>query len=268
MGRSRCAGALDSDIFSRRLSMDEAKQTSLDLLGIKPIAESAHTVTKAVVDGTAAFLSRICLPAAEEFGLLLKDKVSAWRRSNAVKIAQKAERKYNELPTPEGMHTHPRLLMQIIEQGSWIDDEDVQELWAGLITSSCTEEGNDDSNLMFIDLLARLTLSQARIIDHICKNSTKIVTEGGWIAAEVFYLTLPALQEVMRISDFHRIDRELDHLRTLGLIASGFSPYSADADVTPTALALQMYTRCQGFTSDPLSFFGLAVSQKEGEPRV
>lgn len=43
---------------------------SLDVLGVKPIADSVNTVTKGTVDGASAFLSRICLPAAEEFGLL------------------------------------------------------------------------------------------------------------------------------------------------------------------------------------------------------
>ncbi len=65
---------------------------SLDILGIKPIADSVNTVTKGTVDGASAFLSRICLPAAEEFGLLLRDKVSAWRSNNAIAIAHKAKK--------------------------------------------------------------------------------------------------------------------------------------------------------------------------------
>ncbi len=246
--------------------MDGSKQTSLDLLGTKPLAEAAHTVTKAAVDGASAFLSRICLPAAEEFGLLFRDKVSAWRRSNAVRIAQKAEQKYDELSPSQGKHTHPRLLMQIIDQGSWIEDEDVQELWAGLIASSCTDEGKDDSNLMFIDLLARLTLSEARVLNHVCRISTKIRTKAGSVVARPSLVTLPVLQEIMMISDFHRIDRELDHLRTLGLILGGFPEYSVDAKVTPTTLALQMYARCQGFTGDPLEFFGLLAPTEEKKP--
>lgn len=237
--------------------MNELKQRSVDLLGMKPLAEAANTLTKALVDGASAFLGRICLPAAEEFGLLLKDRVSAWRLSNAVRIAQKAEQKYNALPNPKETHAHPRLLMQIIEQGSWVEAEDVQELWAGLITSSCTEDGADESNLMFIDFLARMTSSEARIFDYACRNCTKTVTEAGWIAAAIFLMEIPDLSQISGVSDFHRIDRELDHLCALGLIKRGFSPYSKIADVTPSALALQMYARCQGFTGNPLDFFGL-----------
>ena len=42
---------------------------SLDILGIKPIGNAIESVTTGMVAGASAFLSRICLPAAEEFGL-------------------------------------------------------------------------------------------------------------------------------------------------------------------------------------------------------
>lgn len=246
--------------------MDQPKQKSFDLLGVRPLTEAANTLVKATVEGASAFLSRICLPAAEEFGLLLRDKVSAWRTNNAARIAQKAEYKYNEFPSLKERHAHPRLIVQIIEQGSWIEADNVQELWAGLLASSCTEDGQDDSNLMFIDLLARLTLSEARILDHICRNATKVVTNAGWIAADCFIMRLSELQEVGKISDFHRLDRELDHLRTVGLIGGGFPLDSTEAIMTPTPLALQMYARCQGFIGDPLVFFGIHVPEKNKQP--
>jgi hypothetical protein len=44
----------------------------IDLLR-KPVEEAVKIATKGAVDGVGAFLSRICLPAAEEFGLLCRD---------------------------------------------------------------------------------------------------------------------------------------------------------------------------------------------------
>jgi hypothetical protein len=73
--------------------MSKNEWQSLDVLGIKPLAEAINTVIKGTVDGAAVFLGRICLPAAEEFGLLLRDRVSHWRRQNLIRIAEKAERK-------------------------------------------------------------------------------------------------------------------------------------------------------------------------------
>ena len=72
--------------------MSDKDQQSFDILGIKPVGEAVNTIVKGSVEGTSAFLSRICLPAAEEFGLLLQDKISHWRTQNLIRIAEKAEK--------------------------------------------------------------------------------------------------------------------------------------------------------------------------------
>lgn len=244
---------------------DEHNSRGGDLLGIRPLTEAAGTLTKGLVDGAAAFLGRICLPFAEEFGLLLRDKVSQWRAANAARIAIKAQKKYEEVLARDDWHAHPRLVGSIIDHGSWVDDEEVQELWAGLLASSCTADGRDESNLIFVDTLGRLTVSQAHLLDHVCHHAGKVATTAGWISAQLYEMTLEQLKEVSGIEDFHRIDRELDHLRTLGLIAGGFNVHSTTADMTPTALALQMYVRCQGSNEDPLTFFGLSRPEGQGD---
>ena len=60
--------------------MEEEK--SLDLMGIKPVAKAVEKATDKTVDGLGSFFGAICMPAAEEFGLLLKDKVAAYRQRN------------------------------------------------------------------------------------------------------------------------------------------------------------------------------------------
>ncbi len=151
--------------------MSDEQSKSLDLLGAKPVADSIKIVTQGTVEGAAAFLGRICLPAAEEFGLLLKDKVSAWRTANAVAIAQKAERALKT--QARGVRAHPRLVYEAIEKGSWQEDDLMQTYWAGLLASSCSETGDDDSNILFMSILDRLARSQGRLIDHICRAAKK-----------------------------------------------------------------------------------------------
>ncbi len=55
---------------------------NLDVLGIKPFGESVSTIVKGGVDGAGAFLSRICLPAAEEYGFYLQDQIRSRRSKN------------------------------------------------------------------------------------------------------------------------------------------------------------------------------------------
>ena len=229
---------------------------SLDILGVKPIADSVNTVTKGGVDGASAFLSRICLPAAEEFGLLLKDKVSSWRAKNAVQIANKAQALLEEQVQGLVVSAHPRIIYSALENGSWAEDDFMQNLWAGLLASSCTPNGKDESNIILINLLSQLTCNQARIISHICQNADTYMGKAGFIACEVLHMEAQELLEISGIDDIHQLDRELDHLRGLELITAGFDINGLTADVTPHALCLQLFARSQGFVGSPIDYYG------------
>ena len=118
-----------------------------------------------------------------------------------------------------------------------------------------------------MDLLSRLTVSEARALDFSCKNAKKTVTPGDLILAEPFVVTIDVLKEITGVSDIHRLHLQLDHLNSLGLfeLNSGFSPHADTQSVTlhPSALALQMYTRCHGHLGSPIAFFGLTTPGSE-----
>jgi hypothetical protein len=228
---------------------------SLDILGLKPVAESINTITKGTVAGASAFLSLICLPAAEEFGLLLKDQVSEWRANNAIKIANKAQSLLEKGEEKVVVSAPPRIIYSTIEQGSWTEDDLVQSFWAGLLASSCTPDGKDESNLIFINILTQLTTSQVKLINYVCETGTTFKSPGGWITANFFSMEADELKKISGINDLHQLDRELDHLRSLDLIAGGFDPHSTQANVTPSSLCLQLYVRGQGYIGSPIDYF-------------
>jgi hypothetical protein len=240
--------------------MDESK--SLDILGVKPVAEAVGTVTTGVVAGASAFLSRICLPAAEEFGLLLQDRVRGWRSRNTAAVLAKAEELLHDQTEP--VQAPPRLVGLILEHGSWIENSAVQQMWGGLLASSCSVDGEDDDNLMFVDLLSRMTTSQVRLLDAACSDVPKYVAPNGLLLPlQRTIVPLEKVIEMTGVTDLLRLDREMDHLRSLGLIIAGFDTGSQGtfADVTPTPLALQMYAKCNGCRTDPRTFYGLAIPE-------
>lgn len=240
---------------------------SLDILGIKPVAEAINTVTKASTDGVGALLSRICLPAAEEMGLLFKDKVHAWRAKNAISIAATAEQHLSS--GTQKTQAHPRIVSAIFDQGSWSDDESVQKLWGGLLASSCTETGTNQDNLIFINLLTQLTPSEVKLIQYACEKSVKLKSSMGLIFAhDGLNVSANEALAISGLKDIHRLDLELDHLRDLGLLrlTGGFSFSPEDsagnlndtpASLTPSAKALQFYARCNGFNGPATDFYGL-----------
>ena len=194
-----------------------SEEKSGDLFGVKPIGDAIKIATQGVVDGASAFLSRICLPAAEEFGLALKDRVKAWRTANVVSVAQKAEAHVGDAD----VHAPPRIVAKILDESSWVDDSYVQDMWAGLLASSCSEVGDDDSNLLFLNTLANMTKAQASMLNYFCDNVKIFAAENGLPWTEELSLTPSQLMEISGISDIHRLDREVDHMRGMELISGG-----------------------------------------------
>jgi len=159
------------------------------------------------------------------------------------------------------------MVHNFMEQASWTDDPMLQDMWAGLLTSSCTDEGNDDSNLIFSDLLSGLTRLQAKVLKYSCETAEKYVHWGNLIHALPLVVPLETIQQITGESDLQRLDRELDHLRSLELLdphKGGFDPHiTGMANVTPMPLALHMYVRCQGSRLPPNEFWRITA---RGEP--
>ncbi len=233
---------------------------SLDVFGIKPVSAAINTVAKATTAAAGAFLSRICLPAAEEFGLLLRDKVSSWRAQNALAIATRAEELFLKLPNANNRHAHPRIVGAVIDHGSWADEDDIRSMWAGLLATACTESGKSQENLIYVNLLAQLTSSQVRILAFACNEATKFKSETGLLLSQHFAATLDQIKSASGTTDIYTLDLEIDSLRGLGLLdlQSGLSTHTnQDTLLTPSAMGLQLYVRSQGHIGSPVEYFSL-----------
>ena len=252
------------------------EKNSSDVLGIKPIASSVEKVTDGVVDGARAFLSRVCLPAAEELGLLIKDNVQAWRSRNALKIAQRAEQllELHQRDT-SAVSGNPKVVCQALEYGSWNDDTVVQDFWAGLLASACDDEGGSDSNMVFVSILSQLTNGQVRLIRFVTENTEKYLTPAGWPRAKLLEVKLQTLVELFGTNDVTTIDVALDHLRVLDLTGSsgifvsggGFNANEPpdSASINLTSLALNLYLAGEGTRQTAEQFWGLEL---EPNPQV
>jgi hypothetical protein len=197
-----------------------------------------------------AFLRRICPPAAEEIKEMLHKSLSSVRVANAVEIAFKAERLLVNQPNAYSMVAHPDLMVRILEHGTWVDMEWIQELWAGLLASSCTFEGQDESNLVFINLLSRMAPLPTQILTAACAKATQAIAESASVSPYLLAFSAEEMAKITRSNNLAKIYRSIAELSELGLlekgprISSSASPDTGKAK--PTHLGLQMYARCQG----------------------
>jgi hypothetical protein len=246
-----------------------SEKKGLDIFGIEPVASAIDSTVKKSLEGIQGFLELVCKPALGEVGLLAKDQIRFWRLNNVIRMLEKSKGKLDFESESFQLKANPRIGLSIIENSSYIDNEGLLEMWSGLFASSCSESGQDDENLIFIDILKRITSSQAKIIKYSVENSKKILYPNGLVLAENG-LTINAddLKELTGIENIHRIDRELDSLRSMGLyspLSGGFSVDGLDliAGISPTYLALSLYIRCEGSNSDPDKYWNDIITEDE-----
>ena len=107
-----------------------------DIFGIEPIAEMGLEVTKASIKGISSFLNVVFKPGLQELGFLLKDEVRRWRLNNILRVLEKAKGKMDFDGQQLQLTANARVGLSIMEGCSEVDNNELQELWAGLFVSS------------------------------------------------------------------------------------------------------------------------------------
>lgn len=238
-----------------------------DILGIKPIGEAGLEATKAAIRGVSSFLELVFKPGLEELGYLMKDEVRYWRLNNILSMLNSAKGKLDFDGKELNLTANARVGLNIMEGCSEVDNEELQDLWAGLFASSCTPDGKDDSNMNFVDLLRRMSSVEAKIIDYACKNSTKFLYPNKLIMSDGLTISFETLVEITGTKDIYRLDSELDHMRSIELLVDsdtfgggggGFTASDIDmeANITPSPLALNLYYRTHSTGKSPIEFWG------------
>ena len=251
--------------------MSDEKSKVGDLLGIAPYGEAIKTVSEESIKGVGNFLSKICMPMADEFGSFLKDKVREWKLKNIIKIIEKSEGKLEYKGGELQLKAHPRVVMEILEGGAVQDNDNIQDMWAGLLASSCNTEANDD-NIIYINILNQLTTTQAKIINYYAINSRKIVNKDGAVQTiSGIVMNANDFFKIAESQDIDKISAEINCLISLQLVETGFGLASGFFNKEKTKdpeeilmvglklspLALVLYIKCQGYKGTVKDFFKL-----------
>lgn len=197
-----------------------------------------------------AFMRRICPPADERVTELLHKTLSNVRAANTVEIALKAERLLAQEPDADCRSAHPDLMLRTLEHGSWVDVEWLQELWAGLLATSCTLEGQDESNREYINLLSKLSPLPTQILTMACAKVMHGMTKTAAASPALLACSAEEIARITRSNNLVKIYKSIGDLSELGLVeknprsASPENP--AEAKAMPTKLGLEMFARCNG----------------------
>ena len=218
--------------------------------GIAREAGPDYVVNEMRVASAVGFLRRVCPPAAEHAKLMLHKEFSNVRVFSAVKIALKAESILAQKPAEASFTAHPEVVVRILDVGSWVDVDWIQDYWAGLLAASCTADGQDESTLPFIDLLGRLALIHLRILSVACDKAARTMAGLNTGASLALDSTIDELTRTLDSSNRTKIFRAISELCVLGLLDRSNKPTAAAQDqaarTMPTRLGMNMYARMLG----------------------
>ncbi|HEU5350731.1 MAG TPA: PilZ domain-containing protein [Terracidiphilus sp.] len=210
-----------------------------------------------------SFLAQICPSDEDAIRGLLREGLSNYRVMSAIEIVLRAKELVGLSAGVDKVTASSRVILRILQDGSWADTESIQQLWAGLLATACSETGGDDSNLTFVNLFSQLTPGHIRLLAAACTRSPKILTGTGKISSRPVDCTTQELMRFTGLRDVIRIDRDIEFLSDLGLfmrrVKTSFFT-AEDAKIAPTTLGLLLYARCNGFRGTPQDFYGVTLT--------
>lgn len=125
--------------------------------------EESTSLSASVSEG---ILRRILGPAADEVGLILRDKVQDYRKKNLSKMTSRAlaiiansDIEPREIPL--------RTLIPILERASVEDDEYLSEKWSRLFASASASQFVTDSHPCFPQILSELSPLDVLLLDKL-----------------------------------------------------------------------------------------------------
>jgi hypothetical protein len=209
-----------------------------------------------------AFLNRVCPDAERDFRRRICSDLSTGRFNHVVDVMLKAERILASWPDGETMKGSAKLLVSVLEYGSWAEDGWIQEYWASLMALACTPERNEEELTDFLERVSQFASIHFRMFSIACDRATKELVNGVVVAQRLPFTS----EELLGIGisrDLGRMEREFQHLYALGLYVSNHIPSSylpsEQFNLAPTSLGLELYARFHAHRGTVESYYGLGV---------
>lgn len=205
-----------------------------------------------ITAGTALTLGKLLLGKTFE---VINEDIAKLYANGRDKIILKMSQKVPH--HDDGRSANLRVARDVFWNGSFSDEAICAEYFGGILASSRSDDGTDDTGVYYVDLIKSLSSRQLKLhyLFYICLNRTLVADPGKAninpgqeteLAPLKICLSLVELQEILGEAD---IGRELHALHAKGLIGNFQSqahklddersvPY---VEVSPTALGVQLY---------------------------
>ncbi len=202
-----------------------------------------------------AFLVRACPSAKARILKLITEDLGDGRAIRAIEVGRIAEDLLDEQDGGAISQIPPDLLLRLLELGSDANDELMRHSWAGLMASSCLAQAEESSGWTCVNLLTQFLPGHIQILTLACTRAAQKGWEPGFVFREKIECPTAEVRRLTGIRDLTGVEQDLNHLHHLGLLEPSSKANSfeqiVNANITPTALGLKVFARCNGHAEPP-----------------
>ena len=139
--------------------------------------ELARSGIPVAVQTLKDFLVKIAGPAAEEFGLLIRDKVRTWRFKKQLDMLGNAQRMLKEAGI-EPSSVPWKTLVPLLEGAALEQDDDLSTKWAALLANAANPDCSVAVHPGFGNVLSQLSPIGARFLEEVAKTQEAHLKEA------------------------------------------------------------------------------------------
>ena len=199
---------------------------------------------------TLEFLSHLCPEVSRELTALVRFGLGNMRVANAVQITLLADAILASEPEGIKMQANPLTVQRIVADGSWADEDWIQQLWAGLLAAACAVDKKDQLGLDLVDRFSQLAPVHARIFKSACERAEKIDSGQGNVSAKPLIVDVAELQQITSVQSLAKIEWDVFHIADLELLEPTVKSRSLlpadEINITPSSLGLKLFALCNG----------------------
>jgi len=158
--------------------------------------QGALTLAK-TAEKAEGFLKEILGPPAKEMGELWKDKVSARRFRNLIKIVAHAKEQLEEAGvSPKEVPL--KIIHPLLESASLEEDQELQERWASLLANSADSDSQVNVLPRYITTLRELSSLEARLLNDMYERVAGQLQKSKYGVTHVRHVALGDTIEVIK----------------------------------------------------------------------
>lgn len=125
----------------------------------------SSTALEKGIDLAKDFLDKLVMPAIEETGLLLRDKVTMWKFKNQISMLNKAKA-YCEKNNISTKQVSLKLLCPLLDYSGIEEDEILQDKWA-ILLSNMVDSSQNIENHVFPYILSQLSTNEFLVLEKV-----------------------------------------------------------------------------------------------------